>query len=133
MDVGIGHAHSFYYLHGEYSQSEMLENSDFQGIHLVINPSFDNNCDNNEWHLNQDLVINLGLKRENDIWVCPRQGYVEVAKLERNEEGSPILIQIKNQFFKDYLCVRNCGLYITSYFFTYANYLLILIKLDEYF
>lgn len=116
MNVGISHAHSFNYLHGEYSQSEMFENSDFQGIHLVINQSFDNNYDNNEWHLNQDLVINLGLKREKDIWVCPRQGYVEVAKLERDEKGSPILIQIKNQFLKDYLCARNCGLYITSYF-----------------
>ena len=116
MDVGISHAHCFNYLHGEYSKSEMFENSDFQGIHLVINQSFDNNYDHNEWHLNQDLVINLGLKREKDIWVCPRQGYVEVAKLERDKEGSPILIQIKNQFLKDYLSARNCGLYITSYF-----------------
>lgn len=116
MDVGINHAHSFNYLYGEYSQSEMFENSDFQGIHLVLNQNFDNNYDNNEWHLHQDLVINLGLKREKDIWVCPRRGYVEVAKLERNKEGSPILIQIKNQFLKDYLCARNCGLYITSYF-----------------
>ncbi|NOZ46373.1 MAG: hypothetical protein GXO79_06285 [Chlorobi bacterium] len=116
MDVGISHSHSFNYLHGEYLQSEMFENSDFQGIYLVINQSFDNNYDSNEWHLHQDLVINLGLKREKDIWVCPRQGYVEVARLERGEEGNPILIRIKNQFLKDYLCARNCGLYITSYF-----------------
>ncbi len=115
-DIGVSQAHCFNYLYGEYSQSEMYENSDYQGIHLVLNQNFDNNYDNQEWHLHQDLVLNLGLKREVDIWVCPRQGYVEVAKLERDEEGSPILLQIKNQFLKDYLCARNCGLYITSYF-----------------
>lgn len=116
MDIGIRHAHCFNYLYGEYSQSDMYESDTFKGTHLVLNQSFDNNYDNQEWHLHQDLVINLGLKREKDIWVCPRQGYVEVAKLERDDEGRPILLQIKNQFLKDYLCARNCGLYITSFF-----------------
>lgn len=115
-NLGISHPHCFNYLHGEYSQSEMYDNTDCQGIHLVLNQSFDNNYDNPEWHLHQDLVLNLGLKREGDMWVCPRQGYVEVAKLERDEDGSPIQLQIKNQFLKDYLCARNCGLYITSYY-----------------
>lgn len=116
MDIGISHAHSFNYIHGEYSESDKFESDDFKGIHLVLNQSFDNNYDNHEWHLHQDLVLNLGLKREGDIWICPRQGYVEVAKLERNSEGSPILLQIKNQYLKDYLCARKCGLYITSFF-----------------
>jgi hypothetical protein len=115
-DVGISHAHCFNYLHKKYSQSDIYEGDDFQGIHLVLNQSFDNNYDNNEWHLHQDLVINLGLLREGDIWFCPRQGYLEVATLERDDEGNPVLLQIKNQFLKDYLCARNCGLYITSYF-----------------
>jgi hypothetical protein len=115
-EVGISHAHCFNYLHGKYSESDKFEGNDFQGVHLVLNQNFDNNFDIHEWHLHQDLVLNLGLLRESDTWVCPRQGYVEVAKLERNEEGSPVLLQIKNQFLKDYLCARNCGLYITSYF-----------------
>ncbi len=115
-DIGISHAHCFNYLHGEYSESDKLESDNFTGVHLVLNQNFDNNFDNNEWHLNQDLVLNLGLKREGDIWVCPRLGYIEVAKLERDNEGSPILLQIKNQYLKDYLCARECGLYITSYF-----------------
>ena len=115
-DIGISHSHCFNYLHGEYSQSDIYKTDSLEGIHLVLNQSFDNNFDNHEWHLHQDLVLNLGLKREVDIWVCPRAGYVEVAKLERDKKGSPILLQIKNQFLKDYLCARNCGLYITSYF-----------------
>ena len=115
-DIGIQHAHSFNYLHGDYSESDKYENREYDGIHLVLNQSFDNNYDNNEWHLHQDLVINLGLKREGDIWVCPRYGFTEVAKLERDDEGAPIQLQIRNQFLKDYLAARNCGLYITSYF-----------------
>lgn len=115
-NIGISHTHSLNYLSEKYSQSDIYESDDFAGIHLVLNQSFDNNFDNNEWHLHQDLVINLGLKRESDIWICPREGYVEVAKLERDEEGNPKILQIKNQFLKDYLCARGCGLYITSYF-----------------
>ena len=115
-DVGISHIHGFNLFGGKYSQSDIYEGEDFEGIHLVLNQSFDNNFDNNEWHLHQDLVISLGLKREGDIWLCPKEGYVEVAKLERDEEGSAVVLQIKNQFLKDYLCARGCGLYITSYF-----------------
>lgn len=115
-DIGISDSHGLNFIYGEYSQTDKYPNEDFQGIYLVLNQNFDNNFDNNEWHLHQDLVINLGLKREGDIWVCPRQGYIEVAKLERNEEGDPLILQIKSQFLKDYLYARGCGLYITSYF-----------------
>ncbi|MFV8465379.1 hypothetical protein [Flavobacterium sp. LB1P62] len=115
-DIGISHIHGFSFFGGKYMQSDLYEGEDFEGIHLVLNQSFDNNFDNNEWHLHQDLVISLGLKREGDIWLCPKEGYVEVAKLERDDEGLPIVLQIKNQFLKDYLCARGCGLYITSYF-----------------
>lgn len=115
-DIGIRPSHGLNFLSEKYSQTDIYENEDFQGTYLVLNQTFDNNFDNNEWHLHQDLVINLGLKREGDTWVCPREGYVEVAKLERDEEDIPILLQIKNQFLKDYLCARGYGLYISSYF-----------------
>jgi hypothetical protein len=114
--LGIRHEHGLNYLNEEYSQSDIYTYGDFGGIYLVLNQSFDNNFDPPEWHLHQDLVINLGLKREGDIWVCPREGYVEVAKLERDKDGKPNILHIKNQFLKDYLCARDCGLWITSYF-----------------
>lgn len=115
-DIGIGHPKGINFVFGEYEQADVYQSDDFQGIHLVLDQTFDNNFDNHEWHLHQDLVISLGLKREGDIWVCPRQGYVEVARLERDKEGSPIVLEIKNQFLKDYLKARECGLYITSFF-----------------
>jgi hypothetical protein len=115
-DLGGGHPQGLNFVFGEYSPSDFFETDFFCGTYLVLDQTFDNTVDNNEWHLHQDLVINLGLKREGDIWVCPRQGYVEVARLERNKEGSPVLLEIKNQFLKDYLNAKDCGLYITSYF-----------------
>jgi hypothetical protein len=115
-DIGIRHTHSCSFHNDRYIPSDIYYNNDFEGVNLVLNQSFDNNLDYNDWHLHQDLTINLGLKREADIWVCPKEGYVEVAKLERDEDGNPKLLQIKNQFLKDYLCARECGLYVTSYF-----------------
>lgn len=115
-DVGIGHSVGLNFVYENYSQSDLYEGENVKGIHLVLDQTFDNNYDNHEWHLHQDLVINLGLKREGDVWVCPRQGYTEVAKLERNEESEPVNLQIKNQFLKDYLAARNSGLYVTSFF-----------------
>lgn len=115
-DIGISHTHNCSFHGDKYMPADVYYNNDFEGINLVLNQSFDNNLDCNEWHLHQDLVISLGLKREGDIWICPSEGYEEVAKLERNQEGSPVLLQIKNHFLKDYLCARKCGLYMTSYY-----------------
>lgn len=115
-DIGINHTHSCSFIDDKYIPVDIYQNENLEGRNLVLDQNFDNNIDCNEWHLHQDLVISLGLKREGDIWICPSEGYAEVAKLERNQEGSPILLQIKNQFLKDYLCARKCGLYISSYF-----------------
>lgn len=115
-DIGIRQIHRSSFRDDEYITSDIFHKDDFEGVNLVLNQSFDNHLDCNEWHLHQDLVLSLGLKREGDIWVCPEEGYIEVAKLERDEEGSPQLLQIRNQFLKDYLCARECGLYMTSYF-----------------
>jgi len=36
-------------------------------------------------------VTALGLKREKDIWVRTRGGYIDVARLHRGADGRPIL------------------------------------------
>ncbi len=121
-DIGIRQIHSSYSRGDEYITSDIYNGESGVGINLVLNQSFDNNYDSNEWHLHQDLVISLGLKREEDVWVCPMKGYMEVAKLERDEEGRPILLQIKNQFLKDYLCARKSGLYVSAYYSREKNF-----------
>lgn len=68
-----------------------------------------------EWHLHQDLVMALGLKRESDSWVCPGEGYVEVARLRRNSSGEAVLIEVRSEHLRDYLQARQMALFVSSY------------------
>jgi hypothetical protein len=69
----------------------------------------------NDVHINQDIVLALGLKREGDVWVCPEEDYVEVIKLQRDESGDPARVEIKAEFLKDYLSAANSGLILLTY------------------
>lgn len=116
MDVGISHEHGSYVENGVYHQSDIFEDYEgkFTGIHLLL-AQRGNSADPSVWHLHQDLVIALGLKREGDIWLCPDEGYIDVAHLKRREDGGAYLLEIRAEHLKDYLCARNMALYITSY------------------
>jgi hypothetical protein len=81
------------------------------GVALALIQRFET-ADIDEWHLNQDLVLAFGLKRENDTWVLPSENYQVVAKLSRDLDGRPTLLEIKNEFLKDYLCAR--GMYLRT-------------------
>lgn len=113
-DVGISHQHSGYYNDGSYQPCDIYV-GECNGLHLVLDQYF-NSKDTSEWHLHQDLVITLGLKREGDVWVCPREGYIVVARLKREENDKPCLIEIRSEFLKDYLCARDMALLITSFY-----------------
>jgi hypothetical protein len=116
MDVGIIHEHGSYVQDGKYHPADVYEDYDgeFKGIYLVLEQRA-NSIETKEWHLNQDLVIALALKREGDIWVSPDEGYIEVAKLHRRNDDSPFLIEFRAEHLKDYLCARGMALYVTSY------------------
>ena len=116
MDVGISHDNGSYVDNGIYHQSDIYEDHEgkFTGMHLLL-AQRGNSDEQGIWHLHQDIVIALGLKREGDIWVCPDEGYIDVAHLKRREDGSPYLLEIRAEYLKDYLCARNMALYITSY------------------
>jgi hypothetical protein len=115
--MSINLANSGYYDNGKYTSADIY--SDYEGrlvgLRLVLLQR-GNSLDPAEWHLHQDFSITLGLKREGDIWVSPDEGYIEVARLHRNTVGNPILLDVRAEHLKDYLCARNMGLYITSYF-----------------
>jgi len=115
-NAGLSLNHGLNYLWGKYEPVELFNAEDFTATHLVINQNFDNTLDDNVWHLNQDLVVNLCLKREGDDWVCTRRAYDVAVKLERDKEGNPVSIKIKNEYLKDYLCARHSGLFVTSYY-----------------
>jgi hypothetical protein len=116
-DVGIMHNHAgcfqngCYYLVHEFRQF----GSELRGEHLVLD-QHGNQIEHSEWHLNQDLVLTLGLKRENDIWVRPDEGYLQIAELQRNDDdGRPKSLHFRASHLKDYLCAREMGLCITYY------------------
>jgi hypothetical protein len=115
-DVGISHYHGSYVEKGKYHQSDIFEDYEgkFTGVHLVLYQR-GNSTEQNVWHLHQDLVIALGLKRESDTWLCPDEGYIDVVHLKRGEDGGAYSLEIRAEYLKDYLCARNMALYITSY------------------
>jgi hypothetical protein len=115
-DIGISHQHNGFYQNGRYTPADIYENykGELIGLHLVLDQRA-NRSELPEWHLHQDLVVTLGLKREGDTWVSPDEGYVEVAHLRKESGGKPVLLEVRADHLKDYLCARNMGLYITSY------------------
>lgn len=116
MDVGISHDHGVYVQDGRYLAADVYEPrpGEAVGQHLVLAQHI-NRDERREWHLHQDLVIALKLKREGDVWVAPNEGYAEVARLRRRDDGSPFLLEVRSEQLKDYLCARNMSLYVTSY------------------
>lgn len=115
-DIGIRHNHSGFCDNGKYIAADVFEDYDgnYLGTQLVLDQHF-NSIDPSEWHLNQDFVTALGLKREKDAWVRPREGYIEVARLHRGADDRPFLLEVRAEQLKDYLCARKMALYATSY------------------
>lgn len=116
IDVGILHSHSGCVQDGEYIPAHLYKDfqGSFVGEHLVLEQR-GNRIEHSEWHLSQDFAITLGLKREGDTWVRPDEGYIEIAKLSRKEDGSPLLLEVRASHLKDYLCARGMTLYLVSY------------------
>jgi len=115
-DIGISGQHSGYIQDNEYIPSTFYchFNNNPIGEHLVLEQRI-NGIESTVWHLSQDLVLTLGLMREIDTWVRPVEGYCEVVRLRRQQNGSPSLIEIHSSHLRDYLCARNMALYTTSY------------------
>jgi len=115
-DVGIGHDHRSYVEGGNYVTADTYHShrGELTGFALVLQQR-GNGQDQQEWHLHQDLVIALELRREGDAWVAMNEGYTEVARLRRDSEGQPILVEVRAEYLKDYLRAREMALYVNSY------------------
>lgn len=83
--------------------SNLVIDQDLEDEHLHI------------WHLHPDLVVALRLLREGDCWFRPEEGWAEVARLKRDAEDRPILLEIRPEFLGDYLSARGMALYCSSY------------------
>ena len=116
IEIGVLHEHNVYVQDGRYHASDRYERLSGQliGIPLVLEQRL-TQAETLVWHLHQDLVIALGLLREGDDWVCPGEGYVKVARLRRDTDGGPLLLEIRSEFLVDYLCAKGMALRISSY------------------
>lgn len=88
--------------------------SDAVGSGLVIEQTLKSE-EQTVWHLHQDFVVALRLMREGDKWLRPDEGYLEVARLFRDEKGEPEKLEVRAEQLRDYLCARGMNLYISSY------------------
>jgi hypothetical protein len=115
-NLGISYCHVPSFRSGVYVPCDIYEERslELRGISLVLDQRTSSD-EIPEWHLHQDLVISLGLMREDDFWLCPSEGYIEVVRLTRSLNSEPCLIEIRSEFLGDYLCARQMALYITSY------------------
>jgi hypothetical protein len=116
-DIGIGHDTRNYIFDDGYKQvDEYLLGKSVHGptaVELVIKQHF--GWRDAIWHLNQDLVLALELRREGDVWVCPNEGYIEVAHLLRGDDDQPVRIDIRTEHLRDYLAARRMALRIAWY------------------
>ncbi len=67
------------------------------------------------WHLHYDIVCALKLEQEGDTWFRPEEGWVEVARLKRNEEGKPVCLEMRAEMLSDYLAARGMALFFSAY------------------
>lgn len=114
-DVGLAY-NTPSFEQGEYHEAAYFRDyrSGVEGHYLLLTQWFDTD-ENEVWHLSQDLVLGLGLLRQDDSWVRPEEGYTEVARLERDTTERPRLLKIRNEHLKDYLRASNCGLLLSRY------------------
>lgn len=114
-DVGISYHHQPYVEGDEYWPADLhRERSGLAALRLALEQR-GNNGEPRVWHLHQDLVIGLALKREGDLWLAQDEGYEPAARLSTGVDGSPVLLEVKAEFLKDYLAARQMALYVSSY------------------
>jgi hypothetical protein len=113
-EVGIGHDHRPD-VEGQYVPVDIEghQHVGVTGVRLVFEQR-GNREESRQWHLNADLAIALGLKREGDEWLAIDEGYATVARLT-SVDDSPVLLEIRAEYLKDYLCARGMALLVSSF------------------
>ncbi|MBW2044325.1 MAG: hypothetical protein JRI96_05490 [Deltaproteobacteria bacterium] len=116
-DISIGHDNRPYADEKEYFEAGNFRHygNGLEGTYLVLQQFFDYSDEVPVWHLSQDLVLALGLWRQQDVWLLPKENYIEIAKLKRNDKGRPVCIEIRAEHLKDYLTARKMGILLSRF------------------
>ncbi len=65
--------------------------------------------------LHQDFILAFGLLEEGDIWVRPGEGYEEVVRQTRNDDGTITFVEVRAEYLRDYLAARDAALRLYYY------------------
>lgn len=117
-DIGLGHeAGPYAFSDGRYKPADQYLYNEAEppvGVDLVVLNRL-NSDHQTEWLVNQDLITALHLLRENDVWVAPNEGYLEVIRQRRDSDNTIVAIEIRAEFLRDYLCARGLALRLSTY------------------
>jgi hypothetical protein len=83
-------------------------------LYSVIKRSFETG-EPEQWDLLQELEVGLKLFRRGDVWICPDENDIEVARLDRDAEGTPELLVFRAEYLRDYLCAKSAALLLTGF------------------
>lgn len=114
IDVGLIRGHKGNPYEDEYKPAHYFECDGIEGENLIIAHEIGGEYCNN-WYISPDLLSTLELVQENDNWFAYNRGHEEVIKLHKNQNGCVDEILIRLNYLKDYLCVRDRILFISSY------------------
>jgi hypothetical protein len=84
------------------------------GLRLVLT-RYLNSAHPRHVFINQDFVMAYGLLEEGDYWLRPEEGYEQVVRLTRKEDGTVVFVEIRAEYLKDYLAARNAALRLYYY------------------
>lgn len=116
-DIGLIHeARPCAFEDGRYKPADafMRNDKDVVGFELVLEDRT-NAHHPTRWLINQDVVLALGLIEEGDVWRRPDEGYAEVIRSRRDNEGRVVALEMKAEFLRDYLAARGAGLRLAQY------------------
>lgn len=118
MDIGLSQDHCGYCGQADphdYVASDERGDDTLRGAIPLVLAQRGNSVDPPVWHIHQDFVITLGLRREGEVWVAMDEGYTEVVRMKVDEDGWPRLLEARADHLKDYLCARRMALRVSWY------------------
>lgn len=96
---------------GEYQQADSFYDTAEGplGFRLVLSQNY-NSLHPRQVTIHQDFVHAYGLLEEGDFFVRPSEGYEQVVRLTKGEEGEVTFVEIRAEYLKDYLAARQSAL-----------------------
>lgn len=113
-DLGLSQDHCGSVDGGRYVAADECSEKELKGAVWLVLSQRGNSAEAITWHIHPDFVITLGLKREGNVWVAMDEGYMEVVRLEV-ENNRPRLLEVRSEHLKDYLCARRMALRMSWY------------------